>query len=218
MRRDDVDTCSIKSGGVCVANHFGSSCLSDSPEASLTYCLDPHEARLVPKKREWRFLLLLRTEGLPANVLFPWIREEVGWDQKRLATDSAPDLWCRNVGVAIPTLPGWWEHLPIEVVGQIIGSRPRNRWGFGCRGFLSPWIRASLGATRAKCHSVNEFGAIRAPADGKSKERASIRVKHGLGPHAATDPETNSRGERQTVKTTDARVFFSTLGRSWELI
>ena len=188
---------------MCVANRFGSACLSDSPEASLTYCLDPHEARLVPKKREWRFLLLLPTEGLPANVLFLWIREEVGWDQKRLATDSAPGLWCRNVGVAIPTLPGWWEHLPIEVVGQIIGSRPRNRWGLGCRGILSPWIRASLGATRAKCHSVNEFGAIRAPADGKSRSGPPLftarLLKSGAVPFAEQSEELDTSAELGVV-------------------
>jgi hypothetical protein len=106
MRRDNVDTCSIKSRGVCVANRFGSSCLSDSPEATLTDCLDPHEARLVPKKREWRFLLLPRTERLPVNALFPGIREEVGWDQKKWRTDFVPGLWCRKFGIAIPTLPG----------------------------------------------------------------------------------------------------------------
>ena len=78
--------------------------------------------------------------------------------------------------------------------------------GSGAKAF---YVRGSGRASErhAKCHSVKYFGAISSPADGKSKERASIRAKHGLGPHAATDLETNSRGERQTVKTTDARAF-----------
>ena len=50
MRRDDVDTCSIKSDGVCVSNRFGSSCSSDSPEAILTYCRRPSRSKTRTKE------------------------------------------------------------------------------------------------------------------------------------------------------------------------
>src|SRR5271157_3853812 len=49
--------------------------------------------------------------------------------KQRAASGSTQLPWYRMAGVVSPILPGGWEHLPIEIIVQMLGGRSRNRGG-----------------------------------------------------------------------------------------
>ena len=118
-----------KISAVRVSNGLGSFCSSDSLEAIRRRFGKPYEAILVPKKWGRSFPPLRRTQRPPVDdlacLLEPGRRPSGIKRDQQVARQQSRGVVI--VGVVLPILPGWWEHLPIAVVVQMLDGRYRNR-------------------------------------------------------------------------------------------
>ena len=74
------------------------------------------------------------------------------------AGDLASIQWPLKVAVVLPILPVWWEHLPIEVVVQMLGGRFRNRGGVLV---LRPFKSVDQGQPVSETFEVSQCQSLR---------------------------------------------------------